>query len=155
LCYGVKAVTVKKGIYIVTITPSRLCGSANSFLSNVFVVLNRHKVIVDLVSISEAQVSIALNTQVNGESNLSAAMKDLSEFADAGIRNDRAILSIIGQGMVHRKGVGARMFTVLAEAGVNIEMISQGASEVNISCVVRENQVDGAIEVAHKELCVN
>jgi len=156
MSFGVKAVTVKKGIHILTITPSGLWESANSFLSNVFSVLDEHKVVVDLVSISEAQVSIALSKQtLNGESNVASAIDDLSEFAEANIRNNRAILSIIGEGMMHRKGVIARMFTVLAEAGVNIEMISQGASEVNTSCVVCEKQVDGAIEAAHKGLCVN
>jgi len=156
LSYGVKAVTAKRGINIVTITPSKLCGSASTFLLKVFSILNKHKVVVDLVSISEAQVSIALKSWIlNGESSLTTAMEEMSEFADANIRHDRAILSIIGQGMKNRKGVVACMFKALAEAGVNIEMISQGASEVNVSCVVCEDQVDGAIKATHKGFCLN
>lgn len=156
LAYGVKAVTAKRGINIVTITSNKLCGNASTFLVKVFSVLNKHKVIVDLVSISEAQVSIALkNWVLNGESGLAKAIEEMGEFADANIRNDRAILSIIGQGMVNRKGVVARLFRALAEAGVNIEMISQGASEVNVSCVVCEDEVDGAIKAVHRDLCLN
>jgi len=153
LPYVVKAVTVKKGVNVLSITPNRMCGNTNTFLVNVFSVLNKHKTIVDLVNISEAQVSIAINKKiVSGVNSLNAILEDLSDFADSNVRDDRAILSIIGQGIVGRKGVAAQMFTSLAEAGVNIEMISQGASEVNVSCVVCENEVDGAMEAAHRGL---
>jgi len=156
LSYVVKAVTVKRGVYILAITPNRMCGNTNTFLVNVFSVLNKHQVAVDLVNISEAQVSIAINKKIiSGGNFLSSVIDDLSDFADSNIRDDRAILSIIGQGIVGRKGVAAQMFTALADAGVNIEMISQGASEVNVSCVVCENQVDGAMEAAHRGLCLN
>merc|ERR1719193_2665410 len=112
LAYGVKAVTAKRGINIVTITSNKVCGNASTFLGKVFTVLNKHKVIVDLVSISEAQVSIALNKWLlgGGESGLAKAIQEMGEFADANIKDDRAIISIIGQGMVNRKGVVARLF---------------------------------------------
>merc|ERR1719204_2381947 len=135
LSYVVKAVTVKRGVYVLSITPNRLCGNTNTFLVNVFSVLNKHQVVVDLVNISEAQVSIAISKKIISWGNfLSSAIDDLSDFADSNVRDDRAILSIIGQGIVGRPGVAAQMFTALADAGVNIEMISQGASEVNVLC---------------------
>merc|ERR1712003_619477 len=81
------------------------------------------------------------------------ALEELREFSTADLRENRAILSIIGQAMKQRKGVAARMFTCLAEAGVNIEMISQGASEVNVSCVVPEIDVDTAVRVVHTGVC--
>merc|ERR1719233_1529577 len=88
--FGIRAVTAKKGINIVTITSNKLYGSANTFLVNVFSVLNKHQVIVDLVSISEAQVSIAINKKVmNGGNCLDAVIEDLSDFADSSIRDDR------------------------------------------------------------------
>jgi len=153
--YGIKAVTIKKGIHVLTITPNRLCANASTFLVNVFSVLNKHKIVVDLVSISEAQVSVALNEKImDSERILSTVMEDLSSFAESNVRDGRAILSIIGQGMNNRRGVVAQMFKSLADAGVNIEMISQGASEVNCSCVVNESQVDGAMEAAHTGLCI-
>jgi len=156
LSYVVKAVTVKRGVYVLSITPNRMCGNTNTFLVNVFSVLNKHQVVVDLVNISEAQVSIAINKKIiSGGNFLSSVIDDLSDFADSNVREDRAILSSIGQGIVGRPGVAAQMFTALADAGVNIEMISQGASEVNVSCVVCENQVDGAMEAVHRGLCLN
>jgi aspartate kinase len=57
-------------------------------------------------------------------------------------------VSVIGAGMRSHPGVTATFFTALAEAGVNIEMIS--TSEIRISVVVDENDVRAAVEAAHK-----
>jgi len=107
----------------------------------------------DLVSTSEVMISVAVN-EGTGDSKMEKAVAELSKFANATVIPDRAILSIIGKDIKGRKGVAARMFTCLAEAGVNIEMITQGASEVNVSCVIPEGQVHSAMEVVHKGLCI-
>lgn len=59
--------------------------------------------------------------------------------------NDVALINISGAGMMGKIGVAARIFTALAEAGVNIIMISQGSSEANISLIVNEADLDSAI----------
>jgi aspartate kinase len=56
-------------------------------------------------------------------------------------------VSLVGAGMRSHPGVAARMFTALAEAGVNIEMIS--TSSIRISCVVRERDVEKAVRAVH------
>ena len=56
-------------------------------------------------------------------------------------------VSLVGAGMRTHPGVSARFFTALAEAGINIEMIS--ASEIRISVVVDEARVDDAVSAAH------
>ena len=57
-------------------------------------------------------------------------------------------VSVVGAGMRSHPGVSATFFTALAEAGVNIEMIS--TSEIRISVVVDENDVDAAVTSAHQ-----
>jgi aspartate kinase len=57
-----------------------------------------------------------------------------------------ALINISGAGMVGTIGVAARVFTTLANAGVNIVMISQGSSEANISLVVDEAHLDKAVK---------
>jgi aspartate kinase len=57
-------------------------------------------------------------------------------------------VSLIGAGMRSHPGVSATFFSALAEAGVNIEMIS--TSEIRISVVVDQNDVDAAVSSAHK-----
>jgi len=63
-----------------------------------------------------------------------------------------AILSLVGEQMENAIGIAGKMFTTLAEADVNIEMISQGASEINISCVIHESNADKALKVIHDKL---
>jgi len=139
-------------VRILSITSNQLYSSAK-FLASVFAVLSENRVIVDLVSTSDASISVAINESVTSR-KIDAAIQKLNVFSAAQVLPERAILSLIGQNMHHKKGVAARMFTCLAEAGVNIEMITQGASEVNVSCVVSESQVDHAMSAVHKGLCI-
>jgi aspartate kinase len=66
-----------------------------------------------------------------------------SDEAEVIVKKDTAKVSIVGAGMIGRPGVAAQMFTTLAEAGVNIQMIS--TSEVKVSCVVDIGDCDRAI----------
>jgi aspartate kinase len=56
-------------------------------------------------------------------------------------------VSLIGAGMKSEPGVAARMFEVLGQAGINIEMISTSA--IRVSCVVREDRVEDAVQALH------
>ncbi|AFZ24914.1 aspartate kinase [Cylindrospermum stagnale PCC 7417] len=66
-----------------------------------------------------------------------------SDEAEVMIEENIAKVSIVGAGMIGRPGVAAKMFATLAEAGVNIQMIS--TSEVKVSCVVATAECDRAI----------
>ena len=61
-----------------------------------------------------------------------------------------SILSLVGKHMRNMIGISGRMFTTLAQGGVNIEMISQGASEVNISCVIQTRDAVKALNMIHQ-----
>ena len=61
-----------------------------------------------------------------------------------------AILSLVGRQMRNMVGIAGRMFTTLAQGNVNIEMISQGASEINISCVIEGRDAIKALNLIHQ-----
>jgi aspartate kinase len=63
-----------------------------------------------------------------------------------------AILSLVGKQMKNLVGIAGMMFSTLASAGVNIEMISQGSSEINISCVIDEKSAVTAMNAVHDQL---
>lgn len=67
---------------------------------------------------------------------------------DAVVDSDVAKISIIGAGMIGRPGVAAHMFSTLATAGINIQMIS--TSEVQVSCVVASQDCDRATTALHQ-----
>ncbi|MCX7705446.1 MAG: ACT domain-containing protein, partial [bacterium] len=60
-----------------------------------------------------------------------------------------AKITVIGLGMMNHPGVAARMFKALADAGVNIEMIS--TSEIKISCIIRKEEGHKALKAVHQE----
>ena len=66
------------------------------------------------------------------------------------MHHDMAILSLVGRQMRNMVGIAGRMFTTLAQGNVNIEMISQGASEINISCVIEARDAVKALNLIHQ-----
>jgi aspartate kinase len=61
-----------------------------------------------------------------------------------------AILSLVGKKMRHMIGIAGRMFTALADGNINLEMISQGASEINISCVIDGKDAVKSLNLIHQ-----
>ena len=140
----ITAVTVKRGITVLTITSNRMY-NAYGFLSRVFSALAEHGVVVDLVSTSEVSISCTVDRLPEPERVRAA----LGEFGTVELTPGHAILAIVGEGMKLATGTAGKLFSTLGSAGVNIEMISQGASEINISCVVKEEQAVAGLNAVH------
>ena len=66
------------------------------------------------------------------------------------VSRDMAILSLVGRSMRNMIGISRRMFTTLGQGNVNIEMISQGANEINISCVIDGRDAVKALNLIHQ-----
>ncbi|CAG8458998.1 12982_t:CDS:2 [Ambispora leptoticha] len=144
------AVTIKDNIIILNIHSHSKVASYG-FLANVFVTLDRYGIVVDLISTSEVHVSMALGVEVS-ERDLQNAIGELRKFGSVSMQKNQAILSLVGKQMKNMVGIAAKMFTTLSAASINIEMISQGASEINISCVIDEQDATKALNVIHQEL---
>ncbi|PJF16941.1 Aspartate kinase [Paramicrosporidium saccamoebae] len=141
------AVTLKEGISILNIT-SRLVTAPQLFFAEIFTLLNQHGVIVDLISTSRVNLSMAIPADHLSD----ALIRDLQKIGIVSRSDGLSILSLIGQAMRRRIGISAQMFTTLAATGVNIEMISQGASEINISCVISSENSLRALCAIHSSL---
>lgn len=146
---AVTAICSKSDVSVLNVTSNRKLGSFR-FLARVFDVLMRHEIKVDLVSTTEVSLSITVNESTSSE-RLRVAADELSSLGRCTVKDDRAIVSLIGEGMKRQKGVAAQMFTTLAESDVNIEMIAQGSSEVNISAVVDAENAERAVRAVHRE----
>ncbi|CEG68391.1 Putative Aspartokinase [Rhizopus microsporus] len=144
------AVTIKDHVIVLNIHSNRKSVS-HGFFAKIFSTLDRYGVIVDLISTSEVHVSMALGEE-NLDKDLDRVIKDLREFGRVDVIKDLAILSLVGKQMKNLVGIAGMMFSTLASAGVNIEMISQGSSEINISCVIDERSAVTAMNVIHDQL---
>lgn len=142
----VKSITVKNNITLVDITSLRMLG-AHGFLAKVFDIFEKHEVCVDTLASSEVSVSLT----VYNEPSLSKVVSELEEFASVKLLDDISIVSIISD--VNQSSViFAKIFEDLAAAKINVKMISQGASKVNISMVMTVSEAQKALPLLHESL---
>lgn len=142
----VKSIACKRGITTVNVRSLRML-MAHGFLRRIFEVFDRYKTPVDMVSTSEVSVSLTIDqTHL-----LDEILAELSKIAEVTVESQRAIVCLVGEAIRDTPGAAARVFASLARAGVNVRMISQGASLLNISLVVDDSQVVEAVKVLHAE----
>ncbi|EPQ29627.1 uncharacterized protein PFL1_02846 [Pseudozyma flocculosa PF-1] len=141
------AVTIKDDVLVLNVHSNRKTVS-HGFFAKIFGTLDKYGVVVDLISTSEVHVSMAMAAGIRPRT-LDKLKAELQKVGTVSVLRDMAILSLVGRHMRNMVGVAGRMFTVLAEGNVNIEMISQGASEINISCVLHEKLAVKALNLIH------
>ncbi|MBW0471339.1 hypothetical protein O181_011054 [Austropuccinia psidii MF-1] len=148
------AVTIKEDIIVLNIHSNRKTIS-HGFFARIFGILDKFGIIVDLISTSEVHVSMAImlseRDRLNGLDRLERELKDIGNVS---VMNDMAILSLVGRKMKNMVGIAGKMFSTLAAGNVNIEMISQGASEINISCVISNQDSSKALKLVHDTLVI-
>jgi len=66
-----------------------------------------------------------------------------------------AILSVVGRRLKNQVGFAGKLFTTLAENNINIHMISQGRSEINVSCVINQEAKSRAVKCAYDLIYAN
>ncbi|KAL7769953.1 hypothetical protein ACKLNR_001337 [Fusarium oxysporum f. sp. zingiberi] len=145
------AVTIKRDITIFNILSNKQSMS-HGFFVKVFTILAEHDISVDLISTSEVHVSMAINSSNMDPSQIKNVQYRLAEEGEVNVLPDMAILSLVGAELKNMTGIAGRMFAILGEQHVNIEMISQGASEINISCVIPDKDATRALNMLHDEL---
>jgi aspartate kinase len=141
---AVKSIACKRKIILVNVHSTRML-MAHGFLRRIFEVFDRFETPVDMVSTSEVSVSLT----IDNAKNLDAICAELRQFSDADIEKDQAIVCLVGENIRYTPGVAARVFRALEN--VNIRMISQGASLLNLSFVVAETDLVKAVEALHCE----
>src|SRR5581483_10289710 len=124
-----KAIAAKKRITIVDVAAPRML-LAHGFLKSIFDAFDRHRIPVDVVSTSEVSVSLT----VDSNESIPALAADLAKLADVKYEGRKAIVCLVGENLREVPGIAARVFGELSD--VKIRMISQGASEINLTFVV-------------------
>jgi len=141
----VTALAMRGPVTILTVASAKMLNQSG-FLARLFDVFARHRISVDLISTAEVSVSLT----VEAEAPLEALMEDLAAFATVGVAEDRTIVAIVGERLKLTPGVTGRCFGALRD--VNVEMISMGANEINLSIVVKSADAKGALRSLHAAL---
>jgi len=151
----VTAITCKRGVQLLDIVSARKLG-CYGFLSSVFEAFERNKLSVDVLASSEVSISLTLDKKqkIEDEEKL---IEELKPYSDVTVHKGKAILTLIAD-VERSSDVLATAFQVFSARGINVEMMSQGASKVNISFVLDESQLDDAIMHLHscffEEMCI-
>ena len=137
------AITTVKNITLIDIVSSRMLGAAG-FLAHIFNNFLKWNIISDVIATSEVSVSLTVNTK----SDLSGLIADLEQASQVSVRKNKAIVTIICDA-AHASAIWASGFDALADEGINVQMISQGASKVNISMIVDDDEAEKTVQILH------
>ena len=140
----IRSISWKRGITVVNIRAPRMLG-AYGFLRALFEVFERHETVVDVLASGEVSISITIEDRIR----LDQIARDLGELGEVWIEEGRAIVAIVGVGLRHTPGLAGRVFNAVWPA--NVEIISQGASAINMTFVVREEDGPDVVRRLHQE----
>ncbi|SPE19467.1 Aspartokinase [Candidatus Sulfotelmatomonas gaucii] len=137
-----KSIAVKKKLTIIDIVASRML-MTHGYMSKMFAIFDKHKCPVDMVSTSEVSVSLT----VDSNASLPELSADLSSLADVTYEGKKALVCMVGEDIRGQNGIAAQVFAAIRH--INVRMISQGASEINMSFMIDEDDADEAVRSLH------
>ena len=118
------------------------------FLEKVAKIFADYEIVIDMISTSE--VSLAMTTDPNAR--LEPVVQEISKFAEVSVQNEMSLISVVGEELRDRVDFAGLVFAVLAQVGVNIEMISYGATRNNLAFVVSQSRVRDVVAALHEKL---
>ena len=137
-----KSIAVKKKLSIIDMVASRML-MTHGYMREIFSIFDQHHCAVDMVSTSEVSVSLT----VDSNDNLPAIAADLSKLADVKYEGRKALVCMVGEDIRGKNGMAAQVFSAIRH--INVRMISQGASEINMSFMIEEDDADEAVRSLH------
>jgi len=139
-----KSIAAKKKLTIIDIVASRML-MTHGYLKSVFDVFNSFECAIDMVSTSEVSISLS----VESNERLPAICAELGKIADVKFEGNKALICMVGEDIRGQSGIAGRVFSAIRH--INVRMISQGASEINMSFMIEESDVDEALRSLHAE----
>jgi aspartate kinase len=139
-----KSIACKSNIALVNVHSTRML-MAHGFLHRIFEIFDRHETSVDMVSTSEVSVSLT----IDNTARLKDILEELRQIAEVDVEERQAIVCLVGENIRYTPGVASRVFRALEK--MNVRMISQGASLLNLSIVVAQDDLRAAVEALHAD----
>ena len=148
-----RALALRRKQTLVTLHSHNMLHS-RGFLAEVFGILARHNISVDLITTSEVSIALTLDTTGStstGDTLLTQSLLiELSELCRVEVEEDLALVAIIGNKLSRACGVGKEVFVVLDP--FSIRMICYGASSYNLCFLVPADQAEQVVQKLHQNL---
>ena len=140
----IRSIACKQSITLVNIVSTRML-MAHGFLRRIFEVFDRFETPVDMLATSEVSVSLT----IDNPRSLDAIRAELESFGEVSTQENQALVCLVGENIGQSRSVAARAFNALN--GIRTRMVSQGASQLNLSLVVDAADLSHAVESLHRE----
>jgi len=154
----VKAITLVKDVALVNVSGAGMVGAPGT-AAKVFDVLGKDNVNILMISqsVSEANISFIIQRSLleRAVSTLEIALLGRGLIREVTAEDDVCVVAVVGAGMKGTSGVASRIFAAIARKRINVRMIAQGSSELNISFVVKESDGEDAVRAIHEEFKLN
>jgi aspartate kinase/aspartokinase/homoserine dehydrogenase 1 len=79
----------------------------------------------------------------------------LDDIDEISYKIDKALIALVGHGMLDKHGIAAKVFSVLADNGINVEMISAGSNEVSFYLIIDRKDLEVSLRAIHRSLFEN
>jgi aspartate kinase len=137
-----KSIAVKKKLSIIDVVASRML-MTHGYMKEIFTIFDKFQCPVDMVSTSEVSVSLS----VDSNDRIPQLAAELGKLADVKYEGKKALVCLVGEDIRGQNGMAAQVFTAIRH--INVRMISQGASEINMSFMIDEEDADEAVRALH------
>jgi len=154
----VKAVTLVKNVAVITVSGAGMVGAPGT-AAKVFGVLGGENINILMISqsVSEANISFVIQRSLleRAVNILEIALLGRDFIREVMSEDDVCVVAVLGAGMKGMPGVASKIFSAVARKGINVRMIAQGSSELNVSFVVKENDGEETVRAIHKEFMLS
>lgn len=148
---SITGIAGKKDFTVISIEKVRMI-SEKDFLRKLVTVLETNDIIIEHMPSSIDTMSVIVSaSQLN--SKLDKVIEEIKIYCNPDSivsYPDMALIAVVGRGMIRTKGISSKIFTALSDNGINIRMITQGSSELNVIIGVENADFDKSIESIYK-----
>ena len=146
-----RSIALRKEQTLVTVkSPAML--HASGFLAQVFSILAKHELSVDLITTSEISVALTFDNPAGSTQSLitNAVVKELEQLCEVSVEHGLSLVAVIGNNLHTTKGISRSIFDSIGD--VNVRMICHGASANNFCFLVPEIEANSVVEQLHEAL---
>lgn len=148
-----RSIALRREQTLVTVrSPAML--HASGFLAQVFGILAKHELSIDLITTSEISVALTFDNPSGSTQSLltSAVVQELEQLCEVSVEHGLSLVAVIGNGLDCAKGIGQSIFETINDT--NIRLICHGASANNLCFLVAEKDANNVVEKLHRALFV-
>ncbi|MDO5719095.1 MAG: ACT domain-containing protein, partial [Tissierellia bacterium] len=147
----ITGISGKKGFTVISVEKT-LMNEEKGFIRKLISIFESNNISIEHIPSSIDSISVIVSdSQLQDKQNkIKEEIKIYCKPDNVNIYPGMALLTVVGRGMIKTKGMSAKIFTALSEAGVNIRMISQGSSELNIIVGIENRDFEKAVKAIYK-----